>query len=169
MDFRSYVRTHPDFPTPGTTFYDIAPLLADGTAWHNALDMLSDKLLVFKPDVLVGIESRGFLLAAPLAYRLACGFCMVRKAGKLPGPVKSLSYELEYAQSTIEVQTDCVKPGQRVVILDDVLASGGTASAAVKLMREVGGDVQGAAFLLELSKLNGRSKLNLPYYTLMTF
>jgi adenine phosphoribosyltransferase len=93
---------------------------------------------------------------------------MVRKAGKLPGTTKSLSYEMEYAQNTIEVQTDCVKAGQRVVILDDVLASGGTAAAAVQLLREVGADVQGAAFLLELSKLNGRSKIHLPYYTLMT-
>lgn len=168
MDFRKYVRTQPDFPTPGTLFYDIAPLLADGTAWHNALDQLSEKILVFKPDMLIGIESRGFLLAAPLAYRLACGFAMVRKAGKLPGETKSISYELEYAQSTIEVQTDCVKPGQRVVILDDVLATGGTAAATVQLLRDVGADVQGAAFLLEISKLNGRSKIDMPYYTLMT-
>jgi adenine phosphoribosyltransferase len=169
MDYKKYVRTFPDFPTPGTTFYDIAPLLGDGNAWHSAIDLLSEKLLVFAPDMLVGIESRGFLLAAPLAHRLACGFVMARKSGKLPGDTKSLSYESEYANGTVEVQVDGIKPGQRVVVLDDILATGGTARATIRLMREVGADVQGAAFFVELSKFKGRSKLDVPYYTLMTY
>lgn len=169
MDFKSYVRTFPDFPTPGTLFYDIAPLLGNGNAWHNAIDRLSDKLLVFQPDVLVGIEARGFLLAAPLAYRLACGFAMVRKSGKLPGDTSSVSYELEYGNGTVEAQIDAIKPGQRVVVLDDILATGGTAQATIKLLREQGADVQGAGFLIELTHLDGRSRLDVPYYTLMTY
>lgn len=168
-EFKSYVRNFPDFPTPGVNFYDIAPLLADGNAWHNAIDRLSEKILVFNPDMLVGIESRGFLLAAPLAYRLACGFAMVRKSCKLPGPTESVSYELEYGNGTVEAQQDCVKTGQRVVVLDDILATGGTAAAAIKLVNDLGGRVEGAAFLIELRDLEGRKKLNVPYYSLMSY
>jgi adenine phosphoribosyltransferase len=168
-EFKNFVRTFPDFPTPGTLFYDIAPLLANGQAWHNAIDRLSEKILVFNPDMLIGIESRGFLLAAPLAYRLACGFAMVRKSGKLPGETRSVSYELEYGNGNIEGQIDAVKPGQRVVILDDILATGGTANAAITLARELGAKVEGCAFLIELSGLKGRQKLDVPYYSLMNF
>jgi adenine phosphoribosyltransferase len=168
-DFKQHVRTFPDFPTPGTLFYDIAPLLANGKAWHQAIDRLSEKILVFNPDMLIGIESRGFLLAAPLAYRLACGYAMVRKSGKLPGETRSISYELEYGNGTIEGQIDTVKPGQRVVILDDILATGGTAHATIKLIQELGGKVEGCAFLIELSGLKGRQKLDVPYYSLMNF
>lgn len=169
MEFKQYVRTYPDFPTPGTLFYDISPLLANGSAWHNAIDRLSEKILVFNPDMIVGIESRGFLLAAPLAYRLACGFAMIRRTGKLPGDTESLSYELEYGNGTVEIQRDALKPGQRVVILDDILATGGTADAAIKLIQSIGGKVEGAAFLAELTQLNGRRKLQVPYYSLMSF
>ncbi len=168
-EFKPFVRTFPDFPTPGTLFYDIAPLLANGKAWHDAIDRLSEKILVFNPDMLIGIESRGFLLAAPLAYRLACGFAMVRKSGKLPGDTRSVSYELEYGNGTVEGQSDAIRPGQRVVILDDILATGGTATAAIKLIQELGGKVEGCAFLIELTGLKGRSKLNVPYYSLMNF
>lgn len=168
-EFKAYVRTFPDFPSAGTTFYDIAPLLNNGTAWHNAIDRLSEKLLVFNPDLLVGIESRGFLLAAPLAYRLACGFTMVRKSGKLPGETKGLPYKLEYGEASIEAQVDTIKTGQRVVVLDDILATGGTASTAIKLLHELGAKVEGAAFLIELSSFKGRSRLDVPYYTLMTY
>lgn len=168
-DFKQHVRTFPDFPTPGTLFYDIAPLLANGKAWHQAIDRLSEKILVFNPDMLIGIESRGFLLAAPLAYRLACGYAMVRKSGKLPGETRSISYELEYGNGTIEGQIDAVKPGQRVVILDDILATGGTAHATIKLVRELGAKVEGCAFLIELVGLKGRQKIDLPYYSLMSF
>lgn len=168
MDYKKYIRTFPDFPNAGKTFYDIAPLLNDGQAWHNAIDLLSDKILVFRPDVLVGIESRGFLLAAPLAHRLACGFIMVRKSGHLPGKTRSASYDMDGERGVVEVQTDGVKPGQRVVILDDILASGHTARATINLMREIGADVQGAGFLLEL-KHKKRCSLDLPYYTLMAF
>lgn len=169
MEYKPYVRTFPDFPTPGTLFYDIAPLLANGNAWHNAIDRLSEKILVFNPDMLIGIESRGFLMAAPLAYRLACGFAMVRKSGKLPGDTESVSYELEYGNGTVEAQRDCVKPGQRVVVLDDILATGGTADATIKLINSLGAKVEGAAFLIELNALEGRKKLNVPYYSLMSF
>ncbi len=168
MDYRKYIRTFPDFPAAGRTFYDIAPLLNDGQAWHNAIDLLSEKILVFRPDVLVGIESRGFLLAAPLAHRLACGFIMVRKSGHLPGDTRSMAYDMDGEKGHVEVQTDGVKPGQRVVILDDILASGHTARATINLMREIGADVQGAGFLLEL-KQQKRCSLDVPYYTLMAF
>lgn len=168
-DFKQFVRTFPDFPTPSTLFYDIAPLLANGKAWHDAIDRLSEKILVFNPDMLIGIESRGFLLAAPLAYRLACGYAMVRKSGKLPGDTKSVSYELEYGNGTVEGQIDAVKPGQRVVILDDILATGGTAQATIELVRDLGAQVEGCAFLIELAGLKGRQKIDVPYYSLMSY
>lgn len=169
QDLKSYIRTFPDFPKQGTVFYDIAPLLANGTAWHNAIDRLSEKLLVFNPDVLIGIESRGFLLAAPLAYRLACGFAMARKSGKLPGETASESYALEYGTGSIEIQKSAIQPGQRVVVLDDILATGGTAAATIKLARNIGAQVDGAAFLIELSAMRGRAILDVPYYSLMTY
>lgn len=121
------------------------------------------------PDILAGIESRGFLVAAPLALKLGCGFIMVRKKGKLPGKTIPHEYALEYGTDTIEIQAEAIKPGQRVVLLDDLLATGGTLAASVALFRKVGADVMGAACIIELSFLDGRSKLDIPITALMTY
>jgi len=159
MNLRDYIREIPDFPKPGILFYDIAPLLQAPAAWDYALDALAEAVAPLKPDVLAGVESRGFLVAAPLALKLQTGFIMVRKKGKLPGTTVRHEYSLEYGTDIIEVQADVVEPGQRVVVLDDLLASGGTAAASITLMERVGGQVVGCAFLVELGGLNGRDAL----------
>lgn len=169
MDIRDHIRTIPDFPKPGILFYDISTLLAHPQAWHHTVDLLSVALRPSAPDLLVGIESRGFLVAAPLALQLNCGFIMMRKAGKLPGKTLSHTYELEYGADTIEMQIDAVEPGQRVVILDDLLATGGTARGAVELLRSAGADVVGAAFIIELNGLGGRDELDVPITRLIEF
>jgi len=169
MDLKDHIRGIADFPKPGILFYDVSPLLAHGPAWKAAIDQLADAVRPHKPDVLVGIESRGFLVAAPLALALGIGFVMVRKHGKLPGDKVAHSYDLEYGTDTIEVQSDAVKPGQRVVMLDDLLATGGTMAAAITLLRQIGADVRAAAFLVELTFLNGRGKLDVPSVSLMAY
>jgi len=169
MDLKEHIRSVPDFPKPGILFYDIATLLAHPHAWKNCVDQLAEAVAPHKPDLLVGIESRGFLTAAPLALELGCGFIMVRKKGKLPGATVPYTYDLEYGTDTIEIQKDAIEPGQRLVLLDDLLATGGTASAAVSLLRQVGGDVRAAAFIIELTFLNGREKLDLPITTLISY
>ncbi len=169
MDLKTHIRGIPDFPKPGILFYDVSPLLAHGPAWKTAIDQLAEAIRPHKPDLLVGIESRGFLVAAPLALALGIGFVMVRKHGKLPGDKVKHSYDLEYGTDTIEVQADAVTPGQRVVMLDDLLATGGTMAAAISLLRQVGADVRAAAFLVELTFLNGRDKLDVPSVSLMAY
>jgi adenine phosphoribosyltransferase len=169
MDLKQHIRSVPDFPKPGILFYDISTLLAHPAAWQECVDQLAATVTPHKPDLLVGIESRGFLTAAPLALKLGCGFMMVRKKGKLPGKTVRYTYDLEYGTDTIEIQADAVKPGQRLVILDDLLATGGTASAAVALLRQVGADVRSAAFIIELSFLDGRKKLDVPVTTLISY
>lgn len=169
MDFKSCIRGIPDFPKPGILFYDISPLLANPEAWRAAIRAIADAVRDCKPDILVGIESRGFLIAAPLALELGVGFAMVRKSGKLPGDTVEYSYDLEYGSDTIELQADAVKPGQRVVVLDDLLATGGTMAATIHLVRRMGGEVCGAAFLIELDFLRGRDKLDVPVTALMNF
>jgi len=169
MDLKEHIRSIPDFPKPGILFYDIATLLAHPHAWKSCVDQLAEAVAPHKPDLLVGIESRGFLTAAPLALELGCGFIMVRKKGKLPGETVRFDYDLEYGTDTIEIQEGAIEPGQRLVLLDDLLATGGTASAAVSLLRQVGGDVRAAAFIIELTFLNGRNKLDLPITTLVSY
>ncbi len=169
MDIRDHIRTIPDFPKPGILFYDISTLLAHPQAWHHTVDLLSVAIRPMQPDLLIGIESRGFLVAAPLALQLGCGFVMMRKAGKLPGTTLSHTYDLEYGTDTIEMQADAVTPGQRVVILDDLLATGGTARGAVELLREAGAEVVAAAFIIELDGLGGRDELNVPVSALIEF
>jgi adenine phosphoribosyltransferase len=159
MNLRDYIREIPDFPKPGILFYDIAPLLQAPAAWDYALDALAEAVAPLKPDVLAGVESRGFLVAAPLALKLQTGFIMVRKKGKLPGTTVRHEYFLEYGTDIIEVQADVIEPGQRVVVLDDLLATGGTAAASITLLERVGGKVVGCAFLIELGGLNGREAL----------
>jgi adenine phosphoribosyltransferase len=169
MDLKEHIRSIPDFPKPGILFYDIATLLAHPKAWKSCVDQLAEAAAAHKPDLLVGIESRGFLTAAPLALELGCGFMMVRKKGKLPGETVPYTYDLEYGSDTIEIQRDAIEPGQRLVLLDDLLATGGTASAAVSLLRQVGGDVRAAAFIIELNFLKGREKLDVPVTTLISY
>ena len=160
MDLKDHIRSIPDFPKPGILFYDISTLLAHPGAWRHCVDRLAADVKPLAPDLLVGIESRGFLTAAPLALELGCGFAMIRKKGKLPGATIGHTYDLEYGSDTIEIQADAISPGQRVIIMDDLLATGGTASAAVELIRDVGGGVAGASFIVELTFLPGRAKLD---------
>ncbi len=160
MDLKDHIRSIPDFPKPGILFYDISTLLAHPGAWRHCVDRLAADVKPLAPDLLVGIESRGFLTAAPLALELGCGFAMIRKKGKLPGVTIGHTYDLEYGSDTIEIQADAISPGQRVIIMDDLLATGGTASAAVELIRDVGGVVAGASFIVELTFLPGRAKLD---------
>ncbi len=169
MDLKQHIRGVPDFPKPGILFYDISTLLAHAEAWHATVRRLDETLRPYRPDVLVGIESRGFLVAAPLAYSLGCGFVMVRKRGKLPGQTIPYTYDLEYGSDTIEIQADAVRPGQRVIILDDLLATGGTMAAAIKLARMVGGDVLAAACIIELSFLAGRQRLDVPFVSVVAY
>lgn len=169
MEIRDHIRTIDDFPKPGILFYDISTLLAHPQAWRHTVDLLAVATRQHQPDLLVGIESRGFLVAAPLALQLGCGFIMARKQGKLPGATISHTYELEYGTDTIEIQADAVEAGSRVVIIDDLLATGGTTAATIALLRSVGADVRAAAFIIELIGLGGRDKLDVPLTVLVDF
>lgn len=169
MNLKDHIRGIPDFPKPGILFYDISTLLAHPAAWQHCVDALTNAIAPHKPDLLVGIESRGFLTAAPLALRLGCGFVMVRKQGKLPGETIRYTYDLEYGTDTIEIQADAVEPDQRIVVLDDLLATGGTAAATIELLRQVGAEVTTAAFIIELGALRGRDKLDVPITTLVHY
>jgi adenine phosphoribosyltransferase len=169
MDLKQHIRAIPDFPKPGILFYDISTLLAHPPAWRATVETLAEMLQPHEPDLLIGIESRGFLIAAPLAYALNRGFAMVRKQGKLPGRTVPFSYALEYGNDTIEMQEDAITPGQRIVVVDDLLATGGTMQAAVNLARQRGGDVVGAACIIELAFLNGRSRLDVPFASMVVY
>jgi len=169
MNIKDHIRSIPDFPKPGILFYDISTLLQHAEAWKATVDRLAEKISPYKPDRLIGVESRGFLVAAPLAVRLGIGFTMVRKQNKLPGETISFTYELEYGSDTIEIQSDALQEGQKVVLMDDLLATGGTAAAAVELLRSVGGDVVASAFIIELNFLNGRNKLDVPVHSLIGY
>lgn len=169
IDLKTHIRQIADFPKPGILFYDISTLLAHPAAWHEAIGRLAAIVKPYKPDLLAGIESRGFLVAAPLAYALGCGFIMLRKKGKLPGATVPHTYDLEYGSDTIEIQDDAVKPGQRVVLVDDLLATGGTLAAAIALLRNVGGEVAAAATIIELTFLAGRAKIDVPFESLIAY
>ncbi len=163
---KSHIRDVPDFPEPGISFKDITPLLADGPAFAAVVAALAEGH--GRIDQVAGIEARGFILAAPVATRLGCGFVPVRKAGKLPAQTYREDYQLEYGTATIEVHTDAFNPGDQVLIVDDVLATGGTALATADLVRRAGAEVAGIAVLLELSFLHGRAKLgDLPFTALL--
>lgn len=169
MDLKAYIRPVSDFPKPGILFRDISTLLAHAEAWRETVSRLTEWVEPHQPELLVGIESRGFLVAAPLAYNLSRGFVMVRKKGKLPGPTIPFTYDLEYGTDTVEVQADAIRPGQRVVVLDDLLATGGTMSAAIQLLRNVGAEVAAAACIIELSFLSGRDRLDVPFTALVAY
>ncbi len=169
LDLRAHIRGIPDFPKPGILFYDISTLLRHGPAWRSAMAALARRIQPYRPDLLAGIESRGFLVAAPLALELGLGFVMLRKRGKLPGATIGLDYALEYGTDRIEMQSDAVAPGQRVVLLDDLLATGGTMAAGVALLRQAGAEVPAAAALIELRFLGGRARLDVPVETLLGY
>ncbi len=169
MDLKEHIRQIPDFPKPGILFYDISTLLRHADAWRVTIERLAEFVAPHKPDILAGIESRGFLVAAPLALHMNLGFVMVRKAGKLPGATIPYDYALEYGSDRIEVQEDAVHKGQRVVILDDLLATGGTMNATAALLRLCGADVRGAATIIELNFLKGREKVDLHVDTLISY
>ncbi|AOX18343.1 adenine phosphoribosyltransferase [Kozakia baliensis] len=169
LDLKNYIREVPDFPKPGILFYDISTLIRNADAWQVATARLARAIAPWQPDLLAGIESRGFLTAAPLAQRLGCGFVMLRKPGKLPGETVSLKYGLEYGQDELHIQADAIKPGQRVVVLDDLLATGGTLAASVQLLQKVGAEVVGASVMIELTGLGGREKLDVPLHSLLTY
>jgi adenine phosphoribosyltransferase len=169
MDLKQHIRSIPDFPKPGILFYDISTLLAHPNAWQTTVKRLASELRPYDPDLLIGIESRGFLVAAPLAYELGRGFAMVRKKGKLPGKTVRFTYDLEYGTDTIEIQEDAIDPGQRIVVLDDLLATGGTMQAAINLVRRRGGVVVSAACIIELAFLQGRSRIDVPLTSMIAY
>jgi adenine phosphoribosyltransferase len=156
---RSRVVDVPDFPTPGVVFKDISPLLADHVAFAGAVDAVVAHHGRGTVDKVVGIEARGFLVAAPVAYHFGAGFVPVRKPGKLPGPTHETSYDLEYGSNVLQVHRDAFEPGDRVLVVDDVLATGGTAAAAARLVEQAGAEVVGLSVLLELTFLGGRAAL----------
>ena len=154
-----YVRSIPDFPEPGIIFRDITTILQDPDGLHLAIQSMQDKLKDTEFDVVVGTESRGFIFGVPIAYNLHKAFVPVRKKGKLPCETVSMEYDLEYGSAVIEMHKDSIKPGQKVVLVDDLVATGGTIEAAIKLVEELGGEVMKVVFLMELAGLNGRERL----------
>jgi adenine phosphoribosyltransferase len=156
---KEHIRDIADFPKPGVVFKDITPLLADVDAFRFTVDAIADHFAGQTVDKVLGIEARGFVVAAPVAYRFGAGFVPVRKAGKLPWEIEKEEYELEYGSDLLEVHRDGVRAGERVLIVDDVMATGGTAAATVRLARKLGGEVVGLGFIIELAFLGGRTKL----------
>jgi adenine phosphoribosyltransferase len=170
MDLKSTIRDVPDFPKPGIVFKDITTLLKDRSAFKSAVIQLCEPFRVQAVDQVVGIESRGFIFGAAIAYELGTGFVPVRKPGKLPSKTLKETYSLEYGTDTVEMHQDAIEPGQRVLIVDDLLATGGTAAATLRLVRSLKGIPVGAAFLIELQFLNGRQKLgDLPVHVLIGY
>ncbi|MDR3543358.1 MAG: adenine phosphoribosyltransferase [Desulfosporosinus sp.] len=170
MDFKDHIRVITDFPKEGISYKDITTLLKNGEMYHAVIDALAERIKQWKPDVIVGPEARGFLLGAPVAYVLGIGFVPVRKKGKLPALTINETYSLEYGFDTLEVHADGIKPGERVVIVDDLLATGGTMLATANLMRKTGAEMLGMGFLIELTTLNGREKLsNYPVFSLIQY
>lgn len=157
---KKLIREVPDFPKPGILFYDITTLLKDKTGLATLIDAFAEYYLDKKIDLVLGMEARGFIFAPALAYRLNAGFIPVRKPGKLPAVTEKLKYDLEYGSNTLEIHKDAIQEGQRVVIVDDLLATGGTADATAKLATSLGADIAGFGFVVELDFLNGREKLN---------
>lgn len=158
-DLKKLIREIPDYPKPGILFYDLTTLLQDARGFHSLVEQLCDHYEGKKVDIVAGIEARGFIFAPALAYRLGAGFVPIRKPKKLPWKTTAATYQLEYGSDSLEIHQDAVRPGHRVVLCDDLLATGGTAAAAVGLIRQLGGEVVGAAFAVELNFLHGRSKL----------
>ena len=168
-ELRKLIKDIPDFPKPGVVFKDVTPVLADAKALHSCIEHLAAKLDGERVDVLAGIESRGFIFGAALATRMGLGFVPVRKPGKLPRAVASQSYALEYGEDTVEVHEDDIHPGMRIAVVDDLIATGGTAGAASALFAELGAEVVAALFVIELGFLGGREKLTVPVSSLIHY
>jgi adenine phosphoribosyltransferase len=167
---RSAIRTVPDFPQPGILFRDITPVLADGGLFRQVIDLLAEKTVNFGAEKVVGIDARGFLFGAAVAYKLGLGFVPIRKKGKLPFKTIRYAYLLEYGKADMEIHVDAVRPEEKVVLVDDLLATGGTAAGAVHLVEELGAKVQAALFFIELADLDGRKHLGgVPVETLVRF
>jgi len=156
---KSKIRDIPDFPKKGIIFKDITPLLKDNLSFKLVIDRLADYYSEKKIDYVVAIESRGFIIGSPLAYELGAGFIPIRKKGKLPYKVHRITYSLEYGEDTLEIHEDAIEKGKNVLIIDDLLATGGTIGAAIEMVKKIGGNIVGVAFLIELAFLNGREKL----------
>jgi len=164
------IRSIPDFPKPGILFRDVTTLLSDKKAFKQAVDLLVAKFKGKKIDVVVGVEARGFIIGGALAHKLGVGFIPVRKKGKLPWKTKSVTYELEYGTDTLEMHEDALKPGDKILVVDDLLATGGTVKAVTDLIKQFGGKIIGIAFLIELFDLKGKDKLKgYPVYSLIKF
>ncbi|MEL6131029.1 MAG: adenine phosphoribosyltransferase [Cyanobacteria bacterium J06627_3] len=170
-DIQALIREIPDFPKPGILFRDITTLLQNADGLKATIDLMAAQVIDYQPDCIVGIESRGFIFGMPLAYQLGLSFIPVRKPGKLPAAVHQVSYDLEYGQDSLEVHQDALGAGHRPLIVDDLLATGGTAAAAAKLIQQTGATIVGFSFLIELNDLNGRQKLpdGVPITTLLSY
>lgn len=169
-DLRAKIREIPDFPKPGILFYDITTLLKDAASFREVIDRMADQVRDKQVDLVVGMESRGFIFSAPLAYQLKAGFVPVRKLGKLPAETIEVEYSLEYGTATLEIHKDAIGPGQRVLIVDDLLATGGTVMGTIELVRRLGGEIAGLSFMVELTGLHGRDKLDeYEIHTLLTY
>lgn len=170
MDYKQYIANIPDYPQEGVLFRDITPLMAQGEVFRQACDELAEFAKKVDAQVIVGPESRGFIFGCPVAYQLGIGFVPVRKPGKLPRETVSCSYDLEYGSNELHVHKDGIKPGQKVLIVDDLLATGGTVDATIQIVKQLGGEVVGCAFLIELEGLQGREHLKeYPVFALMTY
>ncbi|PYI53323.1 adenine phosphoribosyltransferase [Paenibacillus flagellatus] len=159
MNLKEHIRVVPDFPQPGIRFKDITTLLNNGPVYKEVIDRLANHYRGQGIDLVAGPEARGFVIGAPLAYALGVGFVPIRKSGKLPGETIEAGYDLEYGKDKLAMHKDSIRPGQKVLIADDLLATGGTISTTINLIRQLGGDIVGAAFLIELTYLNGKDKL----------
>jgi len=169
-DLRAKIRDIKDFPTEGILFKDITTLLRDGPAWRFAVDSLAGRYQSERVDIVVGVESRGFIFGGAVAHQLQAGFVPVRKVGKLPGKTIEVEYELEYGRDTLAMHEDAITPGQRVLAVDDLLATGGTMGATLRLVEQLGGKVVGVAFMIELAFLRGRERLqNYPLHSLIVY
>jgi adenine phosphoribosyltransferase len=169
-DLRAKIREIPDFPKPGILFYDITTLLKDPDAFREVIDQMTDQVKDSAIDLVVGMESRGFIFSAPLAYQLHAGFVPVRKLGKLPAETIEVEYDLEYGTATLEIHKDAIKSGQRVLIVDDLLATGGTVQGTIELVQRLGGEIAGLSFMVELTGLHGREQLgDFQIHTLLTY
>jgi adenine phosphoribosyltransferase len=169
MDYKKYVRDVPDFPIQGILFRDLTTLFKNGEIFKSAVDDLYKMIKDLKIDKIVAAEARGFIIGSTLAYLKGCGFVPVRKPGKLPYKVISYQYALEYGNATLEIHEDAIEKGEKVLVVDDLLATGGTANAIINLVKTLGGDVVGTLFLVELSALEGRKNLNVPVYSLIIY
>ena len=159
-DYKTIIREIPDFPKPGILFYDLTTLMRNGDGFRRVIDELSDHYRTAKIDAVIGVEARGFIFASSISYKLGAGFIPVRKPGKLPAEKLKVSYDLEYGSDALEIHRDAVEPGQRILIADDLIATGGTAAAVARMVQQMGGTVVGLAFLVELEFLEGRKKLD---------